>query len=772
MTAIGESVRRIDGLAKVTGAIEYTINLELPGMLHVKVLRSPHPHARVIAIDASRAERVRGVRAVLTRDDLARLNIDPYFGPVVRDQPVVAVDRVRYIGDTVAAVAAVDVEAAEEALEQIAVEYETLPAVFDAAEAMRPDAPRVHEGVRPADVDFADIRALNLGEGGANVASHFILRKGDLEVGFGEADEVFEDEFSVPAIQHFAMEPHAALAVAHADGRIEVWSSTQNPSVIREQLAEVFRTDLSKIRVVAPFLGGGYGGKTYPKLEPLVVAMAMKAGRPVRLILTREEVFYTITRHAVVTRIRTGVKRDGRLVARQCELLFDTGAYADIGPRTSKNAGYAAGGPYRIPHVAFDSYCVYTNKPPAGAFRGFGIPQVCWAYEQQMDMIADRLGIDPLELRLRNAVGEGDAFFTGEILHAVPVRTLLEKCAEAVDWPAPSRPASPTRRRGKGLAAMIKSTMTPTVSAATLKMEEDGSVSVLTGTVEIGQGSDTMLAQMAADVLALRLDRIRVVHSDTSVTPYDQSTSSSRSTFSMGNAVRQAALEVREQLLRMAATQLEIGVDDLEFRDGQVVPRGSPERALGYAEVIRRHFGMGVGSVMGRGTFTTTGHLDPRTGQGKASAFCFTSAVGCEVEVDTETGEVEILSLVGAANAGKVVNPVMAQGQVEGSLLFGIGSTAYEEMLYEGGQLVNPNLLDYRVPTMADLPRDMRSILVEDPHREGPLGAIGVGEPVVAPIAPAIANAVARAVGVRITALPITAEKILRALADAQGGRA
>jgi CO/xanthine dehydrogenase Mo-binding subunit len=764
MTAVGESVRRIDGLAKVTGTIEYTINLELPGMLHAKVLRSTHPHARVVSVDASKAERLRGVRAVLTRDDLKRWDIDPYYGPVVRDQPIVAIDRVRYIGDTVAAVAAVDAEIAEEALELIEVEYEDLPAVFDVKQAFNPEAPRIHEQMRPAEVSFADTHALNFAEGGPNVVTHFMLRRGNLEQGFRDADEIFEDEFVVPAIQHLAMEPHAALAAVHGDGRIEVWSSTQNPSVVREQLAEVFHADLSKIRVVAPFVGGGYGGKTYPKLEPLVVALAMKANHPVRLILTREEVFYTITRHAVVTRIKTGVKRDGRLVARKCEMLFDTGAYADIGPRTSKNGGYASGGPYRIPNVEFDSYCVYTNKPPAGAFRGFGVPQVCWAYEQQMDMIAERLKMDPVEIRLKNMYEEGDPFFTGEILHAIPLKTLTRKVTEAVDWKTPSRPSSPTKRRAKGVAAMIKSTMTPSLSAASMKMEEDGSVSVLTGTVEIGQGSDTMLAQVTADILALPVSRIRVVHSDTNVTPYDQSTSSSRSTFSMGNAVRSAAVEVREQLMQMAAAQLEISPNDLECREGKVVPKGSPERGLGYAEVIRRHFGMGVGSVMGRGTFKTTGHLDPRTGQGKASAFWFTSAVACEVEVDTETGDFEILSLVAGVNAGKTLNPRLSEGQVEGSVLFGIGATAYEEMVYDGGQLLNPNLLDYRVPTIADLPRDLRTILVEDPHREGPMGAIGIGEPAVAPVAPAIANAIARAVGVRVKVLPITAEKIFRAL--------
>jgi CO/xanthine dehydrogenase Mo-binding subunit len=764
MAGVGQSVPRVDGLEKVTGRVEYTINMEIPGMLHVKVLRSPHPHARIVAIDASRAERFRGVRAVLTREDLKSSRVDPYYGPVVRDQPIVAIDRVRYVGDVVAAVAAVDEQVAEEALELIAVEYEELPAVLDVAEAMRPGAPLLHESVRAADVAFADMRALNLGEGRSNVVSHFRLRRGDVDEGFRQSDEIFEDEFVVPAIQHLNMEPHAALAMVHPDGRIEVWSSTQNPSVIREQLAEVFRVDLSRIRVAAPYVGGGYGGKTYPKLEPLVVAMAMKARRPVKLVLTREEVFYTVTRHAVRTRIKTGVKRDGTLVARRCELLFDTGAYADIGPRTSKNTGYAAGGPYRIPHVAFDSYCVYTNKPPAGAFRGFGVPQVCWAYEQQMDMIAERLGLDPLELRLRNALDEGDAFFTGETLHAVPVKECLRKVAAAIRWGSPSQPAPPGRVRAKGLAAMIKSTMTPTVSAATMKMEEDGSVSILTGTVEIGQGSDTVLAQIAAEILSLPVERIRVTHSDTSVTPYDQSTSSSRSTFSMGNAVRLASLEIREQLIAIVAKLLEISPDDLECRDGRVIPRGSPERAVSYADVIRQHFGMAVGSIMGRGTWTTTGHLDPQTGQGKASAFWFTSAVGCEVEVDTETGQVDVLALASAVNAGKALNPRLCEGQIEGSLFFGLGATFYEEMLYEDGQLINPNLLDYRLPTTADLPGTMVPILVESPHREGPLGAIGIGESAVAPVAPAIGNAIARAVGEHVKALPITAEKVLQIL--------
>ena len=441
--AIGVSVPRLENREKITGSILYTINIELPGMLHVKILRSTVPHARLLRVDASRAAAHPGVRCVLTGEDLTHGDIDPYYGPIVRDQPILAIDRIRYAGEAVAAVAADDVHAAEEALDLIEGEGEELPALMDPLEAIRDDAPLIHERLHTSEVGFADIKSLNLGKGYRNGASHFKLRRGDIARGLREADLVVEHEFYTPAVQHAALEPHAAVAQVHADGRIEVWACTQNPSVIREQLATMFRVPLSKVRVVAPYVGGGYGGKTYPKMEPLAVAMARKARRPVKVVLSREEVFYTITRHAVRTRLKTGVTKDGRLIAREAACFFDKGAYADIGPRTSKNGGYAVGGPYKIPHLKLDSFAIYTNKTPGGAYRGFGVPQVCWAYEQQMDIIAERLGIDPLELRLRNVVGEGDAFATGEILHAVPIREALLRAADTIAWSAPpARPAA------------------------------------------------------------------------------------------------------------------------------------------------------------------------------------------------------------------------------------------------------------------------------------------------------------------------------------------
>ncbi len=769
--AIGVSTPRLENREKITGQILYTINIELPGMAHAKILRSPVPHGRVLRIDASRAAALPGVRCVLTREDLTRGDIDPYFGPVVRDQPILAIDKVRFVGDAVAAVAADNEQIAEEALRLIDVEYEELPPLMDPLAAIKEDAPIIHESLRPAEVAFADVKSMKLAGGYRNSASHFTLRRGDVEAGFRQAALVVEDEYYVPAVQHAALEPHAAVAQAHADGRIEVWSCTQNPSVVREQLAAVFRTPLSKVRVAAPYVGGGYGAKTYPKLEPLAVALARKAGRPVRLVVSREEVFYTVTRHAVRTRLKTGVAQDGRLLARQSELFYDKGAYADIGPRTSKNGGYSSGGPYRIPNLKLDSSAIYTNKTPGGAYRGFGVPQVCWAYEQQMDQIAERLGIDPLELRLRNVVGEGDAFATGEILHAVPIRQALLQAADAIRWSEPSRQPGGPRVRGKGLACMIKSTMTPTVSSATVKMEEDGSITVLTGTVEIGQGSDTVLAQVAADALAVPVERVHVVHSDTAVTPYDQSTSSSRSTFSMGNAVNRAASEVRDQFVEMAARQLEVAPRDVVLKDGSAFPQGAPARRLAYAAIFRGHFGMGVGSIMGRGLFKTEGGLNPETGQGTASAFWFSGAGACEVEVDTETGVTTVLKYAGVVNAGKVINPLLAQGQVEGSIICALGHTFFEEMVYDAGALLNPNFMDYRLPTAFETPREVQVILLEDGHREGPYGAIGIGETAVAPVAPAVGNALARAAGVRIFELPITPEKVLAALRRRAGGR-
>lgn len=771
MTVLGVDAPRVDGPAKVTGDAQFTADLVRPNMLHAKVLRSTLPHARITRVDASRAEAELGVVA-LTRDDLE--GTDPYFGPVVRDQPIVAIDVVRYVGDVVAAVAAEERDIAEEALDLIEVEYEPLAAVTDPLEAMVPAAPVIHEGRRTPEVTFLDMASVHFVPS-TNVCSTYHVEQGDVEAGFAAADEVFEDVYTVPMIQHGHIEPHATLAWWEPDGRLVVHSSTQNPSVIRAQLAETFGLSESMVRVVVPYVGGGYGAKTYPKLEPLVAALARKARRPVALALTREEVFLTAVRHPAVVRIKTGATRDGTLVARRVETVYDTGAYADIGPRTAKNGGYVSGGPYRIEHQHLTSYCVYTNKPPSGAFRGFGVPQVSWAYESQMDDIARRFGLDPVEMRLRNVVREGDLFVTGDRLVAVGLDRCIRQAAEAIGWrgvestrPIPTD--DPDVVRGIGVAAMIKSTMTPSNSAASVRMEADGSTTLMTSSVEIGQGTHTALAQVVAETIGLPLGQVRVTFPDTDVTPYDQSTSSSRTVFSMGRAAQHAALQIRDQLLGIAADRLEVAASDLEIVDGSIRPRGAPSRSMTIQEAFAAHFGTAVGSLFGTYAFQTAGGLDPATGKGRASAFWFLSAAGAEVAVDQRTGKVRVLRAVTAVDGGKAVNPRQCWLQNEGSMLTALGSALFEEMIFDNGQPVNATFVDYMVPSMEDFPDQFESMIVETPHPDGPFGAKGLGEAAIGPVAPAIGNAVANALGgVRLRDLPLRPERVLEALEKGSG---
>ncbi len=433
-TEIGKSYRRLDYETKVTGRAQYLADMSVPGMLHGKILRSPYPHARITRIDASKAEKVAGVMAVLTRGDILHdEGIEPFYGPVFKDQTIVATEKVRHVGDPVAAVAALTVDAAEAALKLIEVDYEELPAVLSIEDALKPGAMLVHDSVKlPASgfADLADLKPID----GTNLCTHFKLNRGDIDEGFAAADHVFEDTFTLPATQHCFLETHACIASVEPGGRITVWATTQNPFVVRTQLANIFKVPVAKVRVIVPYLGGGYGGKVYPKVEPITVALSQKAGRPVRLVLSREEVFYTITKHAAVIRMKTGVKKDGTLIARECEIHLDTGAYAEIGPRVAKKSGYTAAGPYKIANLKIDSYSVYTNKPPAGAFRGFGVSQSAWAVESQMDIIAAALKIDPVELRKRNGYDDGDKFVTEETLRAVGLKECIDEVARSIGW--------------------------------------------------------------------------------------------------------------------------------------------------------------------------------------------------------------------------------------------------------------------------------------------------------------------------------------------------
>jgi CO/xanthine dehydrogenase Mo-binding subunit len=782
-TEIGHSYRRLDYETKVSGKAQYLADMQVPGMCHGGILRSPLPHARVRRIDASKALKVAGCVTAITRDDiLHNTGVEPYYGPVFKDQTIVAVEKVRHVGDPVAAVAALTSDAVEEALRAIEVEYEELPAVFDVDDALKQNPVLVHESVRLPESGFADLAELKPVDG-TNICTHFKLTRGDIARGFAEADHIFADTFTLPATQHSFLETHGCIAAVEPSGRITVWATTQNPFVVRTQLANIFKVPVAKVRIVVPYLGGGYGGKVYPKVEPITVALALKAGRPVRVVLSREETFYTITKHAASIRMKTGVKNDGTLVARECEVYLDTGAYAEIGPRVAKKSGYTAAGPYKIPNLKIDSYSVYTNKPPAGAFRGFGVSQSAWAVESQMDIIAAALKIDPLELRKRNGYEEGDRFVTEETLHAVGLKRCLDEVARSIGWEqkqrhgdtetgrqgeraltqSAMRPAlgGTTVKRGKGLACMIKATITPSISCAVVKLNEDASLSIYAGTVEMGQGSETTLAQIAGKELGIPLNKIQVLGVDTDVVPYDLTTSSSRSTFHMGKAVQLAAQHIGAQLKQIVAEEYGVPRDQVNIRDGAI---RLPEGTLNYAEVMFKKFGMQGGTLIGEGQLKTS--VKNEFGEKSTSAFWFLAAGAADVEVDTGTGKVKLLKYATAVDVGRAISPLGCRQQLAGAAITGMGQALFEEIAYDNGQLINPNFIDYVLPSLGDMPPIIDSIAVETPDKNGPFGAKGIGESALIPVAPAIANAIYDACAVRIKDLPIKAEKIYFALAN------
>ncbi|MCK6627940.1 MAG: xanthine dehydrogenase family protein molybdopterin-binding subunit [Anaerolineae bacterium] len=743
--AVGKTIPVFDAIARVNGTIPYAANLKLPGMLVAKVLRSPLPHARIVGLNAAAAESLPGVAAVLTAADFESPDSPAlYYGMSLKDQPIVAHEQVRYTGQPVALVAAESAERAEAALAQIEVDYEELPGVYDAVEARQPGAPVLHEA-------YPD-----------NCFVHAKLRRGDLAAGLAEADDIIEETFTSPLAQHAALEPHVAAAQWQAD-RLIVWSATQSPYLVRQTLADIFDLPAGHVRVIVPPLGGGYGGKGHIRIEPMVAALARKtAGRPVKLILSRAEEFVTVTKHAATITIKTGFKRDGALTARQVTLYWNAGAYADVSPVLVPAGMVRSIGPYRIPAVWVDSYGVYTNLPPAGAFRGAMSSQAAWAYESHMDTIARRLGLDPLELRLKNLLRSGDLFATGETLHDLHFAECLEAVAEGIGWrearPADSGPV----KRGRGLAVMMKSTSPTSRSECRLKIAENAQMTLFTSTVEMGQGAHTALAQIAAEAAGVAVEQVKVTGPDTAVTPFDSTTSASRSSGMMGSAILKAGAVLKEKLIEAGAPLLEYAPEELRAEAGYVFVAAQPDQRLSYAEILQRN---GLSALEAAGEFATKGGLDPETGQGLSTPHWHQGAGACEVAVDTDTGKVTVLRYHAASFAGRVVNPQLAHLQNEGNVIFGLGPALLEEMVTDNGQIINTNLSDYQIPSFLDTPLELVSTLVESAAGE----FHGIGEMTLPPVAPAIANAVFDAVGVRIRDLPMTPEKVLRALRQAEG---
>jgi CO/xanthine dehydrogenase Mo-binding subunit len=750
----GKEARRVDGIEKVTGKALYTGDLRLPGMAYAGILRSPVPHARLKTVDATKAKQVTGVIATLTRDDIKEFNYK--YGATYKDQSIVAVDKVRYVGDPVAAVLAEEPALAEEALNLIEVEYDELPKVTNIEEAIAPGAIQVHEG----DVARAELRGSVYGAPerfrGTNVCYYLGFGRGNVEKGFAESDFVFEDTFRFQKVQHYSLEAH--INIAHYDGdKLTVWASCQDPFTLRDHLAGIFRLPLSRVRVMVPYVGGGYGGKLYVKAEPIAAALSWKTRRPVKLALSVNESFKTVTRHPARVTVKTGVTKDGRLVARECQVFMDTGAYADAGPRVTQKAGYRALGPYKVAHAKVEAHGVYTNTVPAGAFRGFGALQVTWAYESQMDMIAERLDMDPLDFRVKNLLKKGDLYTAGDTPVDCDLKEGLLKVAEAIKW----RQKSAKPNRAKGISCCMKDAGgTYKVAGATVKMSSDGSVVLLTGTVEVGQGPRTALSQVVAEELAVSLDQISVAQLDTDVTPYDISTSASSSMVVMGTAVQRAAQDARRQLLQCAGKILKRKPDQLRLKDGKVYATAG--EGVPYSKIIVDFFGSKAGEIIGKGLYK-----DKRSAKailGSTTTFWEVGWGAVEIEVDAETGVIRLLNYVSAADAGKAINPDQCIGQDEGAVMFGIGHTLMEEMVYEDGQLLNPNLVDYRVPSFKDLPQHLHTILIENGNGPGPFGSKGLGEGGLLPVASAVANAVSRATGVRIQDLPLTPLRVWQAM--------
>lgn len=766
---LGKRLPRVDGLEKVTGQSQYADDIVLPNMLRGLVVRSPYPHARILKIDTSRAEKLPGVLSVASAQDLPRVR----YGSSVQDETAFAVDRVRYAGEAVAAVVAIDLDAAKEALRLVQVEYEELPAVLDAHEALKPGSPLVHEESHT----YRHLPGFTPVEG-TNICYHYKLRRGDVETGFAESALLLEDTYRVPMAHHGYIEPQTAVCWFDPQGRATVWSPSAKPYGLRKDLAAVFQLPMSKVRVMSCRVGGSFGGKNDARLEHIGLVLARKAGRPVKMSMTRSETFASGTvRHPVTIWVKTGVKVDGTLHAREMEITWNTGAYCAAGGQLCKNSGHSAPGPYKIPHVKVDSLLVYTNNPIAGGMRGFGSPQIAWAVESQMDEIAERLGLDPVELRLRNAVEEGSLSCDGQVLHSVGLKETIREVASQTE----GRRGRLAPGWGTGFACSQKSVISGTSSAAFVKINEDGTCVVMSSTVEVGQGSDTVKAQIAAEELGLRVGDIVVVAPDTDVTPYDFGTVASRGTFHMGNAVRLAALDARQKLFQLAADRLEANTADLEAVEGMVRVKGSPERgvpiAVLAAESVRRQ-----GPILGQGSYIndvpdlprpegqSLGVTGPETGKpADPSAFYIYGAQAAEVKVDLETGDIDVNRVVASYDVGRVINPATCEGQVEGQVMMGLGATLYEEMLLEGGRVLNPNLRDYKIPTMPDTP-EIRTALVEELHSEGPHGAKGVGEAVTVTTPATIANAVYQAAGVRMKSLPITPEKLFWALKEKRAG--
>lgn len=746
---IGRSVVRGEGADKVSGKAVYTADITLPGMMWGQVLRSPFPHARIISIDTSRAKELPGVYAVLTGQDIPERRV----GRMLRDCPVLARDKVLFIGEKVAAVAAESPDIAEEALLLIDVEYEKLPAVFDPAEAMTDEAPTLHENLTSYPGLPKPMSPVN------NVFAHNVWSKGDIEQGFAEADLVFEHTFNTQLMHQAYLEPHACVVDIDGDGRVQVWANNKGPFMLREQLAAVWDLPKERIRINPCSIGGDFGGKGSFMDAPLCYYLSKAAGRPVKMVMDYiQELLAGNPRHPGAIRLKTGMKRDGRIWARQAETVFNSGAYGAFKPRVHLRGADHSGGPYRIPNVRIDSYMVYTNNVPCGHMRAPAKPQVTFAVEAHMDLIAREMGIDPYELRMRNILQEGDTNPVGEEWLNIRAGDALRAAAERVGWGT----AKATSWTGRGLAISDQPPGSGQ-SAAAVTMDEEGKATLLMSLWDTGTGAHTVLRQVVAETLTIPVEEVGVVIQDTDAVEFESGPGGSRVTYTSGQSALGAAEELREKLTVLAAEYMGGAADAIALRGGRFVAGdGSGDGGSGREMTVREVAARAV-AVLGE---PLTGHKTYTAPPSEYTSYC---AQAAEVEVDPETGRVTVKKIVTAHDVGTVLNPLTHQGQIEGGVIQGLGYALMEEMETAEGQISTLSLGDYKIPTSKDIP-ELVTVLLEPAGGPAPFQSKGIGESSNTPVAAAIANAVSDAIGGKpITRLPITAERALAAIRGERG---
>jgi CO/xanthine dehydrogenase Mo-binding subunit len=741
---VGKSIARIDALGKVTGAAKYADDLKFENMLHAKALRSPFPRAKIKDIDLSHVRRVPGI-VILTAEDVPGENS---VGAMIKDQPILAQKEVNFVGEPILLIGADSVEAAEQAMELIHVQYDPLDPVFDPIIAMQEDAPQIHRD--------------------GNLASHLKLRKGDVSKGFETADVIVEGAYRTQRVDHAYLEPEAAVARPEGDGRITVWTCTQYTHYDRKEIARMLGISQNRVRIIQTVTGGAFGGKMgNPYCQCFAALLAYKTGRPAKAVYTREESLVTSSkRHPYSVEYKTGATKGGKLVACEVKMISDTGAYMHVGKGVLLRSLVQAAGPYVVPNVKVDGYLVYTNNPIGGGMRGYGGPQVGFAHELQMDELARLLGMDPIKLRLLNALEVGSETATGQLLEqSVGMKRVLlevQKVSESITKKRQNTGSS--RRSGIGIAAGwhgIGSTRGAFEAVAVLNLIADGSATVICGSVDIGQGSDTVMAQIAAQELGVPVEKIRVVTTDSDTTPDCETTSASRVTYYSGNAVRLAARKVKQMMFQRVSEQLGVEPGELVLKDGTIFAEKSPDMKIPLADALKSHSMQGVSAV---GTFfPRTVPLDTETSQGSPYATYTYAGSVAHVEVDDKTGEVDLLKLVSIVDVGKAINPVSVEGQIEGGAVMGIGYALMEEIKTDRGLTLNPNFTDYLVPGQMDI-WGLETKIVEENESSGPFGAKGFSEVAVTQIAAAVLNAVNNAVGIRMTEIPATQEKVLNAI--------